>query len=84
MQKSNIETIIKELATYNAEAYPESYPFHVEGKSEACTGIESLANAYFDNRTEGEVERDEAAGVTIEDYTRWCNEAVNEALNPDA
>lgn len=88
MQKSNVETIIKELAKENARLYPESYPIeNGEFTNEACTNFCELAKQYFDNRTEEEIERDETCStfpIDLEDYAKWCGEAINSVLNPDA
>lgn len=73
MQKSNIQQIIQELAL----DYIRNYNF---------TTAEALAENYFDARTELDIERDENAGVTFEDYVAAVKDAwlqYNDELSLD-
>ena len=62
MQKSNVIKIIRELAL----EYIRNYNFTTE---------KALAGNYFDARTELDIERDENAGVTFEDYVAAVKDA---------
>ena len=69
MNKQNIEQIIRDLFKDNMKAYPESYPASdVKASTKAA---ETVATDYRSYRTEDEIERDAAAGVTVDDYKAW-------------
>lgn len=79
MKRENIKKIIKELATQNFNLYPESYPI-VLGlvTNEAAEAAQNLGIAYYQSRTEDEIERDEMNGITEIDYVEWVMEAFGE------
>ena len=76
----NIQSIIRDLAIDNFNAYPECYPTSLN--QECLDNLDLLAESYWDNRTEEEIKRDENAisePVTLEDYKNWvlwCFEAT--------
>jgi hypothetical protein len=75
---SNIETIIKDLAKQAFNSYPEVY--NSEFPEKCAESISELAKGYWDNRTEDEIERDENAGVDVNDYERWCAAAYEATI----
>lgn len=70
--KNIIETIIKDLAAANFNHYPSDYT-----PQNSNYAMSELAKGYWENRTIEEVERDEQAGVTIEDYETWVIETIS-------
>lgn len=74
MKRQNIEQIIRELFRENYRLYPESYT----GGAEAMSVAKEVAKGYYDNRAEFEVERDEQAGVTAQDYDNWILDELAE------
>jgi hypothetical protein len=62
MKKENIKQIICQLFMQNYNAYGNTQD----------TEVVAIAQEYWDNRLETEIERDNAAGVTCEDYINWC------------
>ena len=64
MQKQNVETIIKEIATQ----------FFSDANNIDCSRFET-ANGYFDNRTEPEIERDAKLGIEFLHYMQWVQSA---------
>lgn len=80
MQKQNIEQIIRELFKQNYRLYPESYPDTVVAAVDAA---KEVANGYWDNRTEEEEQRDQQAGVTLQDYENWVTAELT-ALKKEA
>jgi len=81
MSFSRIAQIVQELAFANIKLYPENYPIsdnQNDYNKEASENVETLADSYWENRTEGEVEIDKKAGVTQRDYLNFCLDALNE------
>lgn len=76
MQKQNVEQIIRDLATANFNLYPEDYEIK-DGLStdEATTNAQELANSYWDQREEAEIERDENLDIIKTDYQDWVMSA---------
>lgn len=48
------------------------------GGAEAMSVAKEVAKGYYDNRAEFEVERDEQAGVTAQDYENWILDELAE------
>ena len=73
----NVERIIKQIATENFKLYPECYPINNNrtATDEATENVKELAKGYFRERNDFEIERDEKAGITEEDYIEWVKEA---------
>lgn len=69
MNKQNIEQIIRELFRQGYYTYRENYP---KDNLKAINTTKEIAKMSWDNRTEDEIERDEQAGVTLQDYEQWC------------
>lgn len=73
--RENIQNIIRDLASENFTAYPECYPIENGKPTQECLdALDLLAESYFDNRQESEIERDQNAinePVTLEDYKNW-------------
>ena len=73
--RENIQNIIRDLAGENFTAYPECYPIENGKLTDIClNSLDVLAEMYWDNRAESEIERDFNAypdAVTIEDYKNW-------------
>lgn len=69
MNRSNIETIVKDLAKQAINGYRENY--------KTMYDIHILAEGYWENRTEEEVERDTCADVGFNDYFNWCWDAMS-------
>lgn len=84
MNRQNIEQIIRELFRYNYKLYPESYPTTIDGlmTEEGTICAQEVANGYYANRTQFEIERDEKAGVTEIDYVEWVMAELS-ALLPE-
>jgi len=79
--KSNIENIIWDIASENAAMYPENFEIsNGEFTEEATTNMLVAAKGYFDNRTDSEIERDEDADVTLEDYAEWTKKAISHTI----
>lgn len=76
-----VKTIIKELATQNFDSYPQDYKIE-DGKAteETAINILSLAENYWDHRSDDEIERDENLNLDKEDYAVWCEEAFRDWL----
>lgn len=70
--KNNIEVIVKELAQEAFHLYPDCY----NDKED----LKELAESYWDNRSEYEVERDYSSNVVLGDYIKWVLEEFNELL----
>ena len=76
MNKSNIQTIIWDLATENFDLYPESYPIeNGVATGEALENLQSLAVGYFECRTELEVHRDAVYNLSESDYIEFVRGA---------
>lgn len=73
MDRSNIQQIITDLFRANLNIYPEHYPLTDNGlmSDEGTMQAQEVAKAYWSNRNEEEIERDEKAGVTKIDYVEW-------------
>lgn len=72
--RQNIQNIIRDLASENFSFYPECYPIENGKPTQECLdALDFLAESYFENRNEDEIERDQNANepVTIEDYKNW-------------
>lgn len=65
MNFTDIEDRIKEIFRENFEIYKEDW---LKGKYKP----ENVAQQYFFNRNEMEVERDEEMGITLNDYEDFC------------
>jgi len=72
MKKQNVETVLRELANQNFNAYPEDYP-RTEGEAtdEATERAQDLALDYWENRNEHEIKRDDNLAVSKIDYVEW-------------
>lgn len=82
MKKNNIAQIIKELAKENFGMYSECYPTENGLATQECAeNILTLAQAYYNERNEHEIQRDAENGVSLEDYAIWCQEAFENFLN---
>ncbi len=79
----NIETIIRNLANENFSHYPESYNFNPDGTmtDDCAENLGSLANFYYEHRTEYEIERDKNANVHLEDYLNIVTNACASHFN---
>jgi hypothetical protein len=75
MKRENIEQVIRELFRQNYSLYPDSYS---DTPSAAIKSAKTVALGYWDNRTDEEIERDEQAEVTDQDYENWV---VSELVN---
>lgn len=78
MTRENIKTIIQDLFKQNLNAYPQDYPQNSAGSYTDLAMLNAVQTAwnYYDNRTEEETERDEAAEVYRLDYSNWCLEVL--------
>lgn len=68
MNRQNIKQVICELFRENVRLYPEDYEVHAD----AVNMAKESAKGYWDNRNEMEIERDNEAQVTLQDYESWC------------
>lgn len=75
MKKENIKQIIQGLFRENYHLYPNSYPVASDGqlKLEGAMAAQDVAINYWKERTELDIERDEQAGVTEQDYVQWVH-----------
>ena len=76
MQKQNVEQIIRDLSNSNFSMHPEYYEIK-DGLStdEATLTAQELANSYWDNRQDEEIERDDNLGIIKTDYQDWVMSA---------
>lgn len=83
MQKENIKQIVQELFRENYRLYPESYPVASDRqlKLEGAMAAEDVAKGYWKERTELDIERDEQAGVTEQDYISWVHAELESLIN---
>lgn len=79
MNRQNISQIVRELFRDNYNLYPESYPLTEGGlmSEEGKICAQEVARGYWDVREEAEIERDEKAGVTENDYIEWVMSALS-------
>jgi hypothetical protein len=80
MNRQNISQIIRELFRENVRLYPEDYKVHAD----AINMAKESAKSYWDNRNEIEIERDNEAKVTLQDYESWCLAELEELKGQQA
>jgi hypothetical protein len=69
MDKKEIEDSIRKYLRDNLTQHPWAFP---DTLTEVIKLSKILAGSYWEHRDSLEIRRDNAAGVTIEDYERWC------------
>jgi hypothetical protein len=83
MNRQNIQQIIRELFRqyYNANE-GESFPLTETGlmSEEGTINAQEVAKGYWAERNEDEIERDEKAGVTENDYVEWVMAELSELI----
>lgn len=87
MNYQNIKQIVQELFRSNLNLYNKDYPLdetfpdfvnqgakgsYFVASEEAIDTARNVAEGYWENRTEEEIERDERNDVTLSDYIDWC------------
>lgn len=82
MNIDNVKQIIQELARENYRLYSDGFSFYSEGGPLSNAEISlagSVAEGYWHNRQESEIERDEELEITVMDYRFWVIQATEEA-----
>ena len=69
MGKKEIEQSIRKCLRDNQAQHPQAFP---DTLAEVVQLAKILAGSYWEHRDRIQVKRDKEAGVTIEDYDRWC------------
>jgi len=71
------QEIVKQTAKENFESYKEDW---IKGKYDepGVNALDELAEGFFQERNDIEIERDEKQDVTESDYKNWVNEAWDE------
>jgi len=78
MNRSNVETIIQELARDNFNLYSDDYQIkNNEATSEAMETAQDLGIRYFEHRNENEIERDDSLNITKIDYVDFVMDAFS-------
>lgn len=75
MKKHNIEETIRYIFRDNFKSYPENYPDSIV---ESIDAAKIVSKGYWDVRIEDEIQRDEQAGVTAQDYDNWVVSELTE------
>lgn len=75
MGKEEIEQIIRKYLRDNHTHHPQAFP---DTLAEVVQLSKILAGSYWEHRDRIEVKRDKRAGVTIEDYEKWCIDELTE------
>lgn len=74
MDYSRTKQAVEELFRDNIRLYPEMYP--VNDLIEAEATAKRVAEGYWDNRTDDEIESDSENGITKDDYISWCKQEL--------
>lgn len=62
MHRDNVKAIIQSLF----------FQYYMANNTQQDTEVVAVAQGYWGTRLETEIERDTKAGVTCEDYIKWC------------
>lgn len=87
MSIQNVKQIIHALARQNYRLYSDGFSYRPEGgklTEEEKNISRQVADRFWIDREECEIERDEKLKITIDDYRRWVLEAVEEAAKEKA
>jgi hypothetical protein len=82
MTRETVEQTVQELAKGSFNSHPEDYELDENNlcTNECAENILGLAKAYYDTRTDEEVERDEQLEISLENYASWCQLAFTSYL----
>lgn len=76
MDYNPVKRVIQELFRDNLQLYPEYYPLNNLEQSHIVA--KQVAQGYWKNRTDEEIERDTAEEITEADYIEFCYAELDE------